>query len=55
MARSEESLKASEQFIREVLEQNFNQKIDPENLRKAAERLCEAIPNRQSQQRDEAA
>ena len=45
MAKSEQNLKASEQFIREVLTKNFKQrKFDAKLLRAAAEKLCEAVP-----------
>lgn len=46
MARSEQNLKASEEFIRRVLAKNFRQEVKPEELRVAAEKLCEAIPER---------
>lgn len=45
MAKTEENLKSSEEFIRGVLERNFQQKINGEELRAAAERLCEALPD----------
>jgi hypothetical protein len=45
MAKTEENLKSSEDFIRGVLERHFKQKIAAEELRAAAERLCEALPN----------
>jgi hypothetical protein len=44
MAKSEQNLKASEDFIRKVLEENFKQKVDKDSLRSAAEKLCGAIP-----------
>lgn len=44
MAKTEENVRASEEFIRQVLEQNFKQKVSPKALKKAAEKLCEAIP-----------
>ena len=47
MAKNEENMKASEDFIREVLKKNFNQKVDPERLRAAAEKLCAALPGKQ--------
>jgi hypothetical protein len=47
MAKTEDNLKTSEEFIRDVLSRNFNQKIDQESLRAAAEKLCAALPERQ--------
>lgn len=44
MTKNSKNLKASEEFIREVLAKNFKQKVDPEKLKAAAEKLCEAIP-----------
>jgi hypothetical protein len=44
MAKTEQNLKASEDFIREVLAKNFQQKVSGDALRSAAEKLCEAIP-----------
>lgn len=48
MANTEENIKASEEFIREVLDKNFNQKIDKEALRSAAERFCAGMPSFQT-------
>lgn len=47
MAKTEENIKSSEDFIRDVLARNFKQSIDPEALRAAAEKLCAAVPERQ--------
>jgi hypothetical protein len=47
MAKTDDNLKASEIFIRDVLKKNFNQQVDPEKLRVAAEKLCEALPEKQ--------
>ena len=44
MARNEENLRSAEQFVRDVLERNFGQKVDNDRLRAAAEKLCKAIP-----------
>jgi hypothetical protein len=49
MAKTEDNIRASENFIREVLEKNFNQTIDSDELRVAAEKLCAAIPERQTE------
>ena len=49
MAKNDRNLKASEDFIREVLEKNFRQKVTGEALRAAAEKLCEALPERQKE------
>lgn len=46
MAKTEDNLKASEDFIREVLAKHFNQTVAQDALRAAAERLCEAMPER---------
>lgn len=45
MAKTENNLKASEDFIRKVLSENFKQKVDGDSLRSAAEKLCGAIPS----------
>jgi hypothetical protein len=47
MAKTEQNLKASEDFIRKVLSENFKQNLDSESLRSAAEKLCGAMPERQ--------
>ena len=47
MAKTEQNLKASEDFIRKVLSDNFQQTVDADNLRSAAERLCEALPEKE--------
>jgi hypothetical protein len=44
MTKTEQNLQAAENFIREVLAKNFNQKVDPSKLKAAAVKLCEAIP-----------
>lgn len=46
MAKTEQNLQASEEFIRRVLEKNFSQKVDPDALRTAAEKLCDALPGK---------
>jgi hypothetical protein len=45
MAKTEQNLKATEEFVRQVLAKNFNQTVNPEALRNAAEKLCEALPS----------
>jgi len=47
MAKTETNLKATEEFVRQVLEKNFKQKLSGDELRMAAERLCDALPSRQ--------
>jgi len=47
VAKTEQNLKASEEFIRRVLADNFKQGVDAEKLRSAAEKLCGAMPERQ--------
>lgn len=44
MAKTETNLKATEEFVRGVLERNFKQTLSGEDLRAAAERLCDALP-----------
>ena len=44
MAKTETNLRASETFIKTVLERNFNQKVEDEALKSAAKKLCEALP-----------
>jgi hypothetical protein len=47
MAKTKENVKKAEEFVRRVLSKNFNQKtIDADRLRLAAEKLCEAIPDK---------
>ena len=46
MGKTEQNLTSTERFIREVLEKHFKQKVDPETLREAAKKLCEALPER---------
>jgi hypothetical protein len=46
MGKTQQNLKASEEFIRAVLMRNFNQKVDTKQLRSAAEKLCEAVPGK---------
>lgn len=47
MAKTENNLKATEDFVRRVLEKNFKQSLSGEDLRAAAERLCDALPSLQ--------
>ena len=49
MAKTEYNIKASEEFIRQVLADNFSQSVDAEALREAAEKLCGAIPEQRQQ------
>ena len=44
MAKTEQNIRNSEEFIRMVLLNNFRQGVPADALRKAAEKLCEAIP-----------
>lgn len=44
MAKTEQNLKRTEDFVRLVMEKNFNQKLNSDDLRAAAERLCDAMP-----------
>lgn len=48
MAKTEQNLKASEEFIRSVLQRHFKQQVREEDLRSAAEKLCEAVPEREA-------
>lgn len=44
MAKTEHNLKASEDFIRSVLQRHFRQNVQGDDLRTAAEKLCAAVP-----------
>ncbi len=44
MAKTEQNLKVTEDFIRSVLKTNFKQDVPVEQLRAAAEKLRDAIP-----------
>ena len=46
MAKTEQNIRASEEFIREVLAKNFRQTVRGEALRAAAEKLCDALPEK---------
>ena len=47
MAKTEENIKKTEAFVQSVLTKHFRQKnLDAERLRRAAEKLCEALPDR---------
>lgn len=45
MGKTEANLKASEDFIRQVLAKHFHQTVDGKDLRQAAEKLCDAVPS----------
>ncbi len=47
MPKTEQNIREAEQFIRDTLEKNFRQQVDQEQLRIAAEKLCESVPVRQ--------
>ena len=45
--KTEQNLKATEDFVLEVLSKNFGQMtVDRDRLREAAEKLCDAIPTK---------
>ena len=44
MAKTDQNLKAAEEFIRATLAKNFKQDVDQDRLRAAAKKLCEALP-----------
>lgn len=48
MAKTEQNIQASEDFIRKVLAENFKQTVNAEDLRVAAERLCASLPERET-------
>ena len=48
MAKTEKNIKASEDFIRKVLADNFKQSVSSEDLRGAAEKLCASLPEREA-------
>ncbi len=46
MAKNEQNLKKNEEFVKKILAKYFHQrKIDPDRLREAAEKLCDAMPS----------
>lgn len=49
MPKTETNLKKSEDFLRSVLQRNFRQQVAQDDLRAAAERLCEVIPEARQQ------
>lgn len=49
MAKTERNIRESEDFIREVLSKNFHQTVREEELRIAAEKLCEALPEKKAE------
>jgi hypothetical protein len=49
MSKTEQNLKLVEDFIRGVLKSNFRQDVKKEDLRSAAEKLCDAIPAQKTQ------
>jgi hypothetical protein len=49
MAKTEQNLKVTEEFIRSVLKTNFGQDVRPDALRAAAEKLCDSIPMQKKQ------
>lgn len=47
MGKTKENIAKSEAFLRTVLSKNFKQtRVDEKQLRRAAEALCEAIPDK---------
>ena len=46
MSKTRENLQASAEFIKTILEKNFNQKIKAKDLKAAAEKLCDAVPGK---------
>jgi hypothetical protein len=47
MPETEKNIVETEKFIRDVLEKNFNQRVDPEVLKAAAKKLRAALPGAQ--------
>lgn len=45
MPKTDDNIKANEDFIRNVLEKNFGQIVEAEPLRVAATKLCAALPH----------
>lgn len=46
MAKPEKALRDTEAFIREVMQKNFRQEVDEEELRAAAKKLRAVLPHR---------
>lgn len=46
MSNTDENIKETEKFIREVLKNSFGQDVDPEILSGAAEKLRRALPEK---------
>lgn len=44
MTKTHENIQANAEFIKNTLEKNFNQTVDPDRLKVAARKLCDAIP-----------
>lgn len=44
MAKTEHNLRASEELIRSILQGRFRQNVKADDLRAAAEKLCEVVP-----------
>ena len=44
MPKTEPNLKDSEDFIRSVLQRHFRQAVEGDDLRAAAAKLCDAVP-----------
>ena len=49
MAKTEQNLRTTEDFIRKVLSDNFRQSVPSDALRSAAEKLCDALPRQPRQ------
>lgn len=49
MGKTQENLKASEDFIRTILKKNFSQNVKSAELKSAAEKLCEAVPGKKKE------
>ena len=48
MSKNDINLKSAEDLVRSVLSKNFGQSLDSERLRRAAEKLCDSIPQKRA-------
>lgn len=44
MTEQHDTIRAAEDFVRAVLAKNFNQQVDPESARAAAEKIVRGLP-----------
>lgn len=44
MTKSKENLAAAQQLIKDILSENFNQKVGAKSLKAAAEKILDSVP-----------